>query len=205
MRKYFRAIRRLLLVSALVLVGCDALLPGPDDFEPTGTPYTLDSDIELVSITGGPRPVETGTYTLDMTCRSKSQGQETATLPAGLLFTSGQSRVQHMVMLKPEVIAVNTSTTVLSLGTFCCNEYRRTPDDLDTFELGPVTDNSGLREIINLVSDRDIAENLWMVQRAVWMVTDSTGLTDEYRDSLGMLPSEDRIQGPAGVGQDRED
>ncbi len=176
--------------ALLVIASCDDLLP-PDDFEPSGAQFNLNPSIEVASITGGPRPVVTGTYTIEITARSTTGGSASDLLPAGLLFSSTQRRVQHMVVLKSQQVSFETTPGSEDVGVFCCNRLRRTPDNLDTFDLGPVTDNSGLQEIVTAVRNRDISAytDLWMIQRAVWMVTDSTGLNQAYRDSLAGLPS----------------
>ncbi|MFO7676479.1 MAG: hypothetical protein R6X12_09215 [bacterium] len=194
-RNYRRSARlaavALLAAGALLMGGaeCDPFLDG--DFEPTGTPFSLNSNLELTSITGGPQPVPTGTYTIDMTCRATGGAPANQAFPAGLLFSSTKNRVQHVVVLKSQSANFDVAGSRRSVGVFCCNRFRRTPDQLDTFDLGPVTDNGQLQEIAALVGAKDISgnANLWLVQRAVWMVTDSTGLTQAYRDSLAALPA----------------
>jgi len=54
-----------------------------------------------------------------------------------------------------------------------------------------MTDNAGLQQIVGIVKNKDIsnASNMFMIQRAVQMVTDSTGLTQVYIDSLNALPA----------------
>jgi len=174
---------------ALLFLACDALFPRPDDFEPSGTTFTLNPNIEVVSITGRDQGFpNTGTFPLSMTVRSKTQSTVSDTLPAGLLFRSSADKVQHMLVLKPQAVSAGSGTSETMLGVFCCNEYREIPRSGNAYELGPTTDNAGLVEIAGLVRDKDISGNLWMVQRAVWMVTDSSGLTQAYRDSLAGLP-----------------
>ncbi|MFO7638744.1 MAG: hypothetical protein R6X14_05545 [bacterium] len=190
--------RRVLLVGVMLLallVACD-IFPTDDDFEPTGSPFNLDAGIALVDITGGEQPQATGTYTVNVTGRATGGAPAEQRFPAGLQFVSTQRRVQHVLVLKSQQVEFDTAATRRSLGVFCCNRYRRTPDELDTFDLGPVTNNPGLQEITGLVSGRDISAALWMVQRAVWMVTDSTGLNQAYRDSLAALPAKDEDRAP---------
>jgi hypothetical protein len=66
------------------------------------------------------------------------------------------------------------------------------PDRGDTFDLGPTTDDPELNQLVDLVRDKDISAGgaMWMVQRAVYLVTDSTGLTQAYIDSINALPDE---------------
>ncbi|MEO0069725.1 MAG: hypothetical protein ABIK18_02895, partial [candidate division WOR-3 bacterium] len=80
--------------------------------------------------------------------------------------------------------------TALVIGVFCCNRYRQIPAEKDSFLLGPFTDNPELRQVAELVRNKKISDNLGLVQRAVWMITDSTGLTQAYIDSLNALPPE---------------
>ncbi len=99
---------------------------------------------------------------------------------------------QHLLSLKDQTVAAAAQTTKTLLGTFCCNKYRNIPDAGDTFDLGPITDNAELQRIASIVKHKDISNSshMWMVQRAVQMVTDSTGLTQAYIDSLNALPPE---------------
>uniref|UniRef100_A0A7C4C9Z9 Uncharacterized protein n=1 Tax=candidate division WOR-3 bacterium TaxID=2052148 RepID=A0A7C4C9Z9_UNCW3 len=182
--------RKLLFVAVLLLVfACD--LPWSfDDFQPTGTPFNLNPAIELKSITGSLRhfsPV--GQFALDLTAKSRTDTTAGDVLPAGLLFTSPRNTTQHMVMLKDHIIRVRAES-VLVAGVFCCNERRAVPGPDDHLTLGPLTDNSGLRQIAELVRHKNISGSLALVQRAVWMVTDSSGLNQAYIDSLNALPAE---------------
>jgi len=179
-------------LSALVmLVACDALIFPPDDFEPSGTPFNLNPQIDVLSIAGKDAGFpNSGTYPLNFEAETGGAGPEHDTLPPGLLFRSKSNQVQHMLMLKPHPVAVGTKSDDIELGVFCCNEFRHIPRSNDSFELGPVSDNAELMEIASLVDGKDMSGALWTVQRAVWMVTDSTGLNQVYRDSLAALPDE---------------
>ena len=178
------------LALTLLLTACD-MLP-TDEFEPTGAQFNINSDINVVSITGNPDLSPNGPFTMGMTIVSRTSGVETDVLPAGLLLKRRVNNTQHMLLLKPHPITAGTASSVALLGTFCCNKLRASPDLGDTFDIGPVTDNDELQEIVSLVQNKDISSgtDLWMVQRAVYMVTDSTGLTQAYIDSINALPPE---------------
>ena len=180
-----------LALVTLMLVGACEFLDLIDEFEPTGTPFNLNPDIEVISITGSKRHFsDSGQVTIDFKARSRGSGAEHDILPGGLFLTSGLERVQHVILLKSHHLEVGSETALRVVGTFCCNERDRTPDDEDTLQLGPITDNSDLQDLVDLVRDRDISQNLGLVERAVYMVTDSTGLPQAYRDSIGALPPE---------------
>jgi hypothetical protein len=157
------------LTLALLFIACD-MLP-TDEFEPTGTQFALNSNINVISITGDPDLSDV--------------------LPAGLLLVRRNSQTQHLLFLKDQAVTANVLTTKTLLGAFCCNKYRNIPDAGDTFDLGPITDNADLQQVISIVENKNISgyNDMWMVQRAVQMVTDSTGLTQAYIDSLNALPS----------------
>jgi len=180
------------MAALLAALGCDGLWPFPDDFKPTGTPFYINPGIEVRSITGSLRHFSPlGQYALDVTAGSRTDSTATDTLPAGLLFTSARNATQHMVMLKDHSVRV-LSESVLVIGVFCCNERRLIPGQDDTLQLGPETDNAGLRQLAGLVRNKNVSGSLGMVQRAVWMVTGSTGLNQAYIDSLNALPDEGR-------------
>jgi len=172
----------------LLFLACD-LLP-TDEFEPTGSQFNVNSNISVISTTGNPDLSPNGPFTMGMTIVSKTSSTETDVLPAGLLLKRRVNNTQHMLLLKPHAIAATTDTTVALLGTFCCNKNRASPDVGDAYDVGPVTDNADLRQIVDSLQHKDISNgaNMWMVQRAVYMVTDSTGLTQAYLDSISALP-----------------
>ena len=178
------------IALGLLFLACD-LLP-TNEFEPTGTQFTLNSDINVISITGDPDLNDMGPMTIAFKTVSRSSSIESDVLPAGLLLVRRNNQTQHMLFLKDQPVTAQTSTTKTLVGTFCCNKYRAIPDAGDTFDLGPVTDNPELQQIVSLVKNKDVSNssNMWMVQRAVQMVTDSTGLTQAYIDSINALPAD---------------
>jgi hypothetical protein len=177
------------LALALLFLACD-MLP-TDEFDPTGTPFALNSNINVISITGDPDLNDLGPMTLAFNAVSRTSSAQSDVLPAGLLLVRRNSQTQHLLFLKDQPVTATVLTTKTLLGAFCCNKYRNIPDAGDTFDLGPTTDNVELQQIVTLVKNKNISgyNDMWMVQRAVQMVTDSTGLTQAYIDSLNALPS----------------
>ncbi len=179
-----------ILIFLLVFSACENLFP-PNDFDPTGTPFSLNPGIAVVAITGDRRHFsENGLFTLNLVCRAEGASPLSDTLPAGLLFTSTKRSTQHMIILKEHRFTAQPNLNSLIIGVFCCNRTREIPAEDDSFQLGPLTDNPALKELVNLVKNKRISVNLGMVQRALWMITDSTGLNQAYIDSLNALPDE---------------
>ena len=178
------------LALALLFLACD-MLP-VNEFEPTGTQFNINTDIHVISITGNPQTSPSGPMTMGMTIVSRTSSVESDVLPAGLLLKRRVNNTQHMLLLKPHAIVAGTTNSVAILGTFCCNENRPSPDLGDTFDIGPVTDNAELKQIADLVEGKDISKgtDMWMVQHAVYMVTNGDSLTQAYIDSLIALPPE---------------
>lgn len=178
------------LALTLLFLACD-MLP-TDEFEPTGTQFALNSNINVISITGDPGLSDMGPMTLAFNAVSRTSGTQNDVLPAGLLLVRRNSQTQHLLVLKDQPVTATGLTTKTLLGSFCCNKHRSIPDASDTFDLGPTTDNVELQQIVSIVKNKDVsnASNMFMVQRAVQMVTDSTGLTQAYIDSLIALPPE---------------
>jgi len=179
---------RYVLALGFVLLACDMVQN--DEFDPTGTQFNLNSNIQVIAITGDPGLSDKGPVTMAMTVVSRTSSVETDVLPAGLLLRRRNNQTQHVLFLKDQRVAAGASTTKARLGTFCCNKRRSIPDLADTFDLGPITDNPELRQLAGLVKTKDIsrAADMAMVQHAVQMVTDSTGLTQAYLDSINALP-----------------
>lgn len=174
----------------ILFCACDSLFK-PNDFQPTGSPFSLNSNITVLGIAGSRSKFSpNGLFTLEMVCKSTGTAKVFDTLPGGLLFTSKTNATQHVIVLKEHRIGVDTAKTALVIGVFCCNRYRQIPAEKDSFLLGPFTDNPELRQVAELVRNKKISDNLGLVQRAVWMITDSTGLTQAYIDSLNALPPE---------------
>jgi hypothetical protein len=181
---------RAALALVLLFLACDVLTT--NEFQPTGTQFNLNPNIRVLSITGDPDISNMGPMTIAFKDSSRTSSTEIAVLPAGLLLVRRNNQTQHLLFLKDQTITAQTSPTKTLVGTFCCNRYRNIPDAGDTFDLGPVTDNSELQQIVGIVKNKDISNssNMFMVQRAVQMITDSTGLTQAYIDSLSSLPPE---------------
>ncbi len=173
-----------------VLLACDVL--PTSEFAPTGTQFSINPNIDVISITGSPDLSPYGPFTMAITVVSRTSNSESDVLPAGLLLRRRVNNTQHMLLLKSQPVAAGTANSTVLLGTFCCNERRPSPDAGDTFDIGPITDNAQLQEIDSLVQHKDISDpsSMWMVQRAVYLVTDSTGLTQAYIDSINALPPE---------------
>jgi len=73
----------ILLVPAVLFVGCAAILPN-GEFQPTGTQFNLNSAIQVKGIVGSTSRFDTtAMFSVDMTGTSTSSGNESATLPAG--------------------------------------------------------------------------------------------------------------------------
>jgi hypothetical protein len=176
------------LALVLLLLDCDVLTT--NEFEPTGTQFALNSNVDVVSITGDPELNDMGPMTVAFRAVSRTSGTESAVLPAGLLLVRRSNQTQHLLFLKDQPVIAAVTTTKTLLGTFCCNKHRNIPDAGDTFDLGPITDDPGLQQIVGIVKSKDVSDynDMYMVQRAVQMVTDSTGLTQAYIDSLNALP-----------------
>lgn len=186
--------------ALLIFTGseCPPLVDDQGGVVPDGPTFALNPGIVAVAITGDPRLSDRGPFTLAFTASASGGTELRDTLPAGLLFRSRRNATQHMILLKDHPITAGTSATVNLLGSFCGNLRRVSPDRGDTFDIGPVAANlqtqhrDGLVQLVGLVRGKDISgpDAMWMVQRAVYLVTDSTGLTQAYIDSINALPPE---------------
>lgn len=180
---------RRLLVAVVLILGCDLLPKG--DFEPSGTNFNLNSNITVKSIKSsktGYNP--TGPFTIDLICSSNSQNTETDKLPVGLFFLSENTKVQHLILIKEQQISAPVSKdTTIVIASYSVNKNKLVAGDTDRYQLGPVTDNSDLETIIDIVRNKNLnPTNYMLVQRAIYQVTDGDGLTSAMEDSLKALP-----------------
>lgn len=184
MKRSFR-----LLLAMILFLACD-FLKLERDFVPTGDPYTLNPNIELIRIQESlTRYNSTGTFSLDFIARSKSNNPETAILPAGLFFISQNPKVQNMIIVKDFGITVTSNTDTFTIGAFSVNEFKALPGDSDFFQIGPITNHPDLLRIIDIVKDKKLnADNVFTVQRAIYQVTSEGSLSSAMVESLNSLP-----------------
>jgi len=199
----FRARLPLLVVLGLgaALLTCLPINPS-HNFEPSGTPFYLKATVRMVKLAGsrsGYNP--TGLFSLDFTGQSLTADTASDTLPAGLVLRSQFQPVQHMIIAKDQPLVVPAGhDTLMTIGSFCCNELRTPPTDTDYFDIGPITDNSELQQIISITRLKQLnSSNVLTVQNAIWAVTDGDGLTQVLIDSLNALPSDTVPAGNPGI------
>ena len=172
----------------LILVACSWFNP-EEQFTPSGTSFTLSPDITLAGIDGeGPGYDPNGVFQLGLTARSNTDTTTCDTLIAGLFLVPESDAVQNIILLKPRVLLVGPADTTYTIGGFCCNGSLDAPEAGNRFDLGPVTDNSLFRQLIGLVSDKDITYGGFVVQEAVWDITDNNRLSQTYIDEINQLP-----------------
>lgn len=181
--------------AALALVaGCSLFDTGTGAFEPEGTAFTLDPDIEVAGLTGSDTGFSRyGLYPVEIRGRSRSGQDAVDTLVGGLFFVSQDRKVQHIVIVKSQELRFGAAETCHVIGGFCCNPELDAPESGDAFEIGPVTDNPDLRKIVDICADRLITFSGLTVQLAVWQVTDGDGLTAAMEDSLRNLPPDSTL------------
>jgi hypothetical protein len=190
---------RLLILLGVSVAVLTCLPIGPSNFEPSGTQWYLKATVRMVKLTGaktGNNP--TGLFGLDFTGQSLTADTASDTMPAGLVLRSLTSPVQHMIIAKGQRIVVPAGhDTLITIGTFCCNESRNVPSFTDSFAIGPITDNTELQEIVSITRFKRLnSSNVLTVQNAVWSVTDGNGLTQVMIDSLNLLPNDSTVYSP---------
>ncbi len=176
------------LVFVLALAGC-SWLNKPQDFEPTGIQFALNPAVPVECIIGeAPWYNPNGWTTIGLAVRGDSAAWA-ETLPGGLFFRAKSKSVQNIILLKRHIIRGVPYDTVFPIGGFCVNSTRDLPGTLDTFELGPVTDNRDIKRLVDAVADKDIRYGAagWL-QLAVWEVTEGGKLSDYWLDSIANLP-----------------
>lgn len=84
------------------------------------------------------------------------------------------------------------STVELTLGGYCLNASRSAPGDSDVYDVGVLSDDPRLGEILAAIEGKNlnglVGETQSEIQLFVWKYTDGEGLTAEDLDKLRALP-----------------
>ncbi len=169
---------------------------------PQGQPYSLPAGIELAQPLTGKKydcvqdeqeRLEKGSGTQVVLCvalRNTSSRPIQVELPPGLIFVSADLATQNGLLVQEVAVEVSAQQTLLlGLHLFCLNEDRGPSAPWDTFTLGPVTQDSGLREVITLLEDKQLpVAGPLELQDAIANVTSGPGLTAQDREALERLP-----------------
>lgn len=187
------------LCTAAALISCARSYPGlgSSTEAPTGQPFHLPQGVTVQGrIAGGETPECTtstpplGTGSFVEICavlHNSNPTPVTLVIPGGLIFISKSLGTQNGIVIQEQTIVLPPrQVTVLRLPQYCLNRDRAGSSSDDTFDIGPVTDNAGLREIVDLVRGKTVdGMGITVVQTAVWEVTDDSGrLTEEQRAAL---------------------
>lgn len=185
--------RRLLLpvipLAAVVTILSCSLFDTDKEFEPKGTAFALDPGIAISALYGSDTGYSrVGFFNVELRGRSTTGQVIVETLPGGLFFLPGSDETQNLIIIKRQIVSFGAAETAYVIGSFCCNSGLHAPGSEDAFTIGPVTDNADLKRIIDICADRDITWHAYLVQSAVWQVTDGPGLTQRMEDSLRAMP-----------------
>ncbi len=135
---------------------------------PTGTPFYLPDGIELAGNTmKGYHRDKCVCKRDDVSCHRGTGGLVTVCL--GFTNTTNE----------PNTVTIPRGLIIIST-------------DDDVFELGPVTQNSEIQELLNLLKNKRIAEpdGAGVVQAALWNITDGKGLTAYDKQAIAAFVNE---------------
>lgn len=196
---------RLFLVCACLLTACggsDGSSVGPPPggnshpFDnPTGTPFTLPSGIAFVgpvatnSQCGATLGTASDLVNVCVTLRNETGVDSTVVFPAGLILISQDTAVQGGTQVQEQRMLIRAgSDTTFYWPLYCLHAHRATSSDGDLYAVGPTSNHAGLREIISLVAGKDLSTSTFLVQTAIWEVSDGAGLTAPTRGELQAIP-----------------
>jgi len=176
------------LVISLLLFSCDNLFP-TEEYKPSGSPFSLNPGIELLGIKSSDTLYSPcGAFTLEFRVRASSEKKDT--LPAGLFFLSAVKAKKDMIIVKDFSFLANPSEKTFVLPVFGVQRRREIPSGSE-YQLGPITDDPDLRQVIAILKRKRIeGGNLLLVQSAIYRITDGEALTPGLVDTLNALPDE---------------
>jgi hypothetical protein len=169
-----------------------APLTGADDdgncsgtqLEPVGSGFMVRACLEMTNTSGGPVEV---------------------VFPPGLVIVSASETYQNGLLVERVVVTVpptppgpggadagtsGTVTVKVPLHMYCINLDGAPSDSAARYTLGPVTDHPQMREVFELMEGKDIAgdgERVESLQKALYNITERSGLTDDDRETLRNL------------------
>jgi hypothetical protein len=186
---------------------------GDDTRRPAGTAFNLPSGVRAEGTLVGtdddgncaqPRLETVGAGFLVRAClpvRNDTDAGVPLVIPAGLTLVATTQEFQNGIILVGGTAVVQpsgggdagvdagtvTGTQYLALHAWCLNKNRSGSEPRARYELGPVTNNAQVLELISLIQGKDIAgdgSKVEVVQEALWHITDGTGLTADDREAL---------------------
>lgn len=178
---------------------------GKSKEKPEGTPFSLPSGIKLASTINGYSEFDCGCQRRDEPCfrgtgenvrvclgfTNTTSGPITVTIPQGLILISNDVKVQNGLIIELETFEIPAEQTMYySLGAYCLNVGRHIPKEVTTFELGPVTENASLKELMEFVETKIISDpsDAGMVQGAIWGITEDDGFENYFRQIIAAFP-----------------
>ncbi|MEO0102543.1 MAG: hypothetical protein ABIK81_02445 [candidate division WOR-3 bacterium] len=176
------------LIVTVLFLACDNLF-SPDEYKPSGNPFSLNSGIELLGIMSSDTLYSpSGAFTLEL--RVKASSEKMDTLPAGLFFLSSDKGKKDMIIVKDFPIVASVSERIYVLPVFGVQRKREIPAETD-YLFGPITDDPDLKPMVDILKRKRIeGRNVSLVQSAIYRITDGEELTQGLLDTLNNLPDE---------------
>lgn len=181
--------------------GLHTARPGMGDSTaaPAGTAYLLPAGITLAGDLEGrsercdqrePRYGNGTTVWLCLGLTNPGASPVAVELPPGIIVVSRDVGDQNGILLQRTVILVPPGgTNWFQLDAYCLNHWRAVPLWDARYQLGPVTDEPDVLELVRLLESKQLpADGSLEVQMALWSITDGDGLTLTDLAAIGHLP-----------------
>jgi hypothetical protein len=117
------------------------------------------------------------------------------TLPAGHVYISNNINTQKGILIKKVTVEVTPGKTLyIPLFLFCLNASRSGSAPGDVFEMGPVTKDKDMLNLIALLQNKKLDpkdyELAAFLQAAVWDASEGKPLTQEQKNRIAALADE---------------
>ncbi len=147
-----------------------------------------------------------GFVTLSVKLRNTASAEATVVFPAALIVKSVTGECQHGVLIKKVTVNIPAGSDYnVALIMYCGNSSRDVAGSSDEYVWGVVSNAAPLLELCEMVknkkinieefdpsssADKDTYDGqLFMLQAAVWSVTDGSGLSEWERSWIVELPN----------------
>ncbi|MGB6092477.1 MAG: thioester domain-containing protein [Moheibacter sp.] len=119
--------------------------------------------------------------------------------PAGLTFRADNIEDQNGILVQETKISLAEGQTCKTfIPTYCINQEKHGSTQNSSYSFGPITNASPMQELIQLVKNKrinyedfvheeDYYDGVYVLQNAIWSITDRDGLTQENRNEIQSL------------------
>jgi hypothetical protein len=124
---------------------------------------------------------------------NNSNSRVTVTFPPGLIFISKNLKIQNGILVEQVIIEIPPKEVFYLPLFLCCINASRSPSNTnEEFELGPVTNDKDMLDLVNWLNTKNMTGGPFIsawVQSAVWSVSRGEPIKAQDKTDIMNLPN----------------